>query len=163
MNEQPMATSHLQRPNSGGEKGRSLSNSDDGRPWAHSNEALLRQAYAAFAIGDIAALFALFADDFQWHMAGQFALAGDYKGVEEVKGLFGTIFELLGPDGILELEPEEILVSGEYAVSLVHYTGRRGDKALNMRNVHVWRVTAGKLAEYWFHPADLRAVERFWS
>lgn len=130
---------------------------------AHPNEDLLRKAYSAFATGDIAALFGLFAEDFQWHMAGQFPLAGDREGVDEIKGLFGKIFQLLGPEGIFELEPEEILANDKYAVSLVHYKGRRGDKVLDMRNVHVWRVNEGKLAEYWFHPSDLRAVERFWS
>lgn len=143
--------------------GQSRSNGDQAQPVPHRNEDLLRKVYAAFATGDLAALFALFAEDFEWHMAGQFPLAGDYKGAEEVKGLFGKIFQLLGPDGSLQLAPEEILANDDYAVALVHYIGRRGDKALDMRNIHVWRVAGGELAEYWFHPRDLRAVEIFWS
>lgn len=163
MNDRPVTTSPSQGAGAGGEHRPTSSNGDEGRPAAQVNEALLQKAYAAFAMGDVAALFALFADDFQWHMAGQFPLAGDYNGIEEVQGLFGTIFALLGPDGSLQLEPEVIVASGQYAMTLVHYNGRRGDKILDMRNVHVWRVAQGKLAEYWFHPADLHAVERFWS
>ncbi len=143
--------------------GRTFSNEDQGQPIPHRNEDLLRKVYVAFATGDLATLVGLFTDDFEWHMAGQFPLAGDYKGAEEVKGLFSKIFELLGPDGSLQLDPEEILANDDYAMALVHYIGRRGDKVLDMRNIHVWRVAGGELAEYWFHPRDLRAVETFWS
>lgn len=130
---------------------------------AHLNEDLLRKVYATFARGDLTALLGLFSEDFQWHMAGDFPLAGEYKGHDEVKGLFQKLFELLGADGFLQLEPEQICADDEYVMSLVRYNGRRGDKVLDMRNVHVWRVEQGKVSEYWFHPEDLHAVERFWS
>jgi uncharacterized protein len=129
-----------------------------------SNEDLIRQVYTTFGAGDIAGFFELLTDDFEWHMAGQFPLAGDYRGTDEMAGLFAKIFELLGPNGTLLLEPEHIFTNDEYAVGLIRYKARRGDdKAMDMRNVHVWRVRDGKVAEYWFHPSDLHVVESFWN
>lgn len=129
----------------------------------HRNEELLRAGYAAFARGDLDAVFELFSPDIEWHVPGEFPLAGDYKGTEEVRRFFGRLFELLGADGSLQLEPKDILANDEHAVSLMHYQGRRGERTLDTTIVHVWRVDDGQLAEYRAYPKDLHIVEDFWS
>jgi hypothetical protein len=78
--------------------------------------------------------------------------------------LLRAYYSAVDPNGTLLLEPEHIFTNDEYAVGLIRYKARRGDdKAMDMRNVHVWRVRDGKVAEYWFHPSDLHVVESFWN
>lgn len=129
----------------------------------HPNEELLRAGYAAFARGDVDAVLESFSPDIEWHVPGNYPLAGDYKGIDEVRGFFGALFELLGPDGSLQLEPKDILANDEHAVSLMYYQARRGNRTLDTIIVHVWRVDGGKLAEYRAYPQDLHVVEEFWS
>lgn len=55
-------------------------------PAMHPNEALLRQEYAARAAHDDRGLAALFGEEVVWHVPGRSAIAGDYRGIDEVMG-----------------------------------------------------------------------------
>lgn len=61
---------------------------------AHLNEDLAREAFAAFARGDMEAVGQFLAEDARWRFPGQNPLAGDYEGAAEVLGVFGQIFAL---------------------------------------------------------------------
>ena len=52
------------------------------------------------AIGDMAALNELFADDIVWHAAGRNQVAGTFRGKDEVFGTFQKVFELTGGEGL---------------------------------------------------------------
>ena len=56
----------------------------------HPNVARIRNIYAAFANGDLAAVNDVFAEDLVWHDAGRGQLSGDYRGREAVFGFFGN-------------------------------------------------------------------------
>ena len=49
---------------------------------AHPNEELLRNAYAAFARGDLEGYWAVCAQDFTFHVPGQNQVTGTYQGME---------------------------------------------------------------------------------
>jgi ketosteroid isomerase-like protein len=47
---------------------------------AHPIEAIIREAYAAFARGDLDAYFRACSEDWNFNIAGQGAIAGTYRG-----------------------------------------------------------------------------------
>ena len=57
----------------------------------HLHIALFHRAHEAFERGDTEAMRAWFADDFVWHEPGNNPLTGDYRGADEVFGLFSRI------------------------------------------------------------------------
>ena len=50
----------------------------------HPNERLLREEYRPRAHRDDRALADVFADDIVWHVPGKSAIAGDYRGRDQV-------------------------------------------------------------------------------
>ncbi|MEX5719146.1 nuclear transport factor 2 family protein [Geodermatophilus maliterrae] len=57
----------------------------------HRNETMLRDLYAASAGGDVQRIRQLMHPDIVWHVPGHNILAGEYKGIDEVLGLFGRL------------------------------------------------------------------------
>jgi ketosteroid isomerase-like protein len=58
-----------------------------------SNAELLRDGYEGFASGDVAAVFAIFAEDVAFHIPGHSPISGDYTGQEEVGGFLQSLGE----------------------------------------------------------------------
>jgi uncharacterized protein len=132
-----------------------------GEEMAHPNEDLLRRGYEAFTKGDIQTLGELFADDIVWHVGGRSQLAGDYRGKEEVFGLFGKLAELSG--GTLRIELHDVLANDEHAIALQTATGEREGRTLDDNGVGVYHARDGKVTESWLHPGDPYAVDEFWG
>ena len=59
------------------------------------NVQIVKDAYAAFGRGDMQGLLALFADDIEWIIPGEWPLAGRYRGRAGVAGLFQKVSEML--------------------------------------------------------------------
>ena len=127
----------------------------------HPNVIKMREAYEAFARGDLETVGANLADDIVWHIPGNSQLAGDYKGQDEIFTLFGRLFELSG--GTLTLEVEDILANDNHATAIVRMTAERDGKALSMNAVHVYRIEDGLTKEFWSFDEDQAADDAFWS
>lgn len=57
----------------------------------HPNADLLRKGYDAFSKGDLDTIKnEVFSPDVVFHVAGRNPLSGDYRGVDEVFGFFGS-------------------------------------------------------------------------
>ena len=128
---------------------------------ADTNIEVVRKAYDALAAGDFGALLALLSDDVKAHVPGKSPVAGDYDGKEAVGGYVAKLAELSG--GTLRFQPHDVTASEAHAVGLVKDLAERGDKVLDMNNVHVWHVAAGRLSEIWIYPGDVYAWDDFWS
>jgi ketosteroid isomerase-like protein len=73
-----------------------------------------REAYAAFARGDLDAIKADMDPDITWTVSGRSSLAGTYRGIDEVLGYFVKLFEISG--GTFRAD---LLECGEIAPDLV--------------------------------------------
>ena len=113
----------------------------------HPNAELLRKGYAAFSSGDLDTVRSIFAEDIAWHVGGKSQLAGDYKGIDDVFGFFGKLFELSG--GNFTMTVHDVIANDEHGVALVHSEATNGDKRLDQNTVHVWHISAGKATEFW--------------
>lgn len=127
----------------------------------HPNEELLREGFAAFSRGDMGAVRQYFAEDIRYHFPGRSPIAGDYEGVAEVLDFFRRDFE--GTGGTLRVEVHDVLANDEHGVALIAVRGEREGKQLHQNYVEVFHLRDGRATETWIHPADLYAVDEFWS
>jgi uncharacterized protein len=88
---------------------------------AQQNVQIVKDAYAAFGRGDIQGLLALFAEDIEWIIPGEWPLAGTYRGRAGVAGLFQKVSEMLE---ISFLETREFVAQGD-RVLVVCFSGGR--------------------------------------
>lgn len=61
-----------------------------------ANEKLVRDAYAAFAAGDVPAVLAALDPNISWHVPGANRASGVFKGHDQVVQHFTTLFEVTG-------------------------------------------------------------------
>ena len=128
----------------------------------HPNVEVARRGYEAFGRGDMDALNELLSDDIVWHVGGTNPLSGDYKGKEQVFGLFGRFAQETG--GTLSIEIHDILANDEHLVVLARVTARRNDKTLDQNASYVHHVNEQhQTTEFWALFEDSAAVDDFWS
>src|SRR4051794_18416616 len=100
---------------------------------AQSNAEAMRKGYAAFSRGDMDMLRnELFAPDIVWHQVGRNQTSGDYRGVDEVLGLFGKLFQLT--DGTFRVETHDVLASEDHVVVLARVEAQRAGRTLQNGN-----------------------------
>jgi ketosteroid isomerase-like protein len=129
---------------------------------AHPNEELVREGFAAFGRGDVDALqHKFFAEGVRYHVPGRSALGGDYEGVAQVLEWLGRQFELSA--GTIRAEVHDVVANDEHAVALFTVRGERAGKQVEDNSVQVFHFRDGKVSEVWSHPADLYAMDEFWS
>ena len=123
----------------------------------------LRQGYEAFDRGDLDALREFLAPDIVWHSGGDNALTGDYKGIDEVFGLFGKLFEVT--DGTFKQEVHELLAGDEHSVAITHSTAQRSDgRTLDIDQVAIFHSDdQNRISEAWLLPQDQKAADAFFA
>ncbi|WP_211589974.1 nuclear transport factor 2 family protein [Microbispora sp. H11081] len=121
---------------------------------------VVRETYDALAKGNLDDLRgSLLADDVVFHVPGRGALAGDYRGKDEVLNYLTRLGELSG--NTMGYEPESFLVDGDRVAAMVRVRGERGDRRLEDHGVHMFRVSDGKITERWSYPYDPYLFDEF--
>jgi ketosteroid isomerase-like protein len=130
---------------------------------AQSNAEVMRKGYEAFSRGDMDALRnELFTADIVWHQGGRNQTSGDYRGADQVIGLFGKLFQLT--DGTFKVEVHDTLASEEHVVVLARARGTRGGKTIQHGEYsHVCHFRDGKLAEAWIVDVDPYELDEFFA
>jgi|SRR5215469_384694 len=134
-----------------------------GNKMTHPNEDLLRESFAAFQQGDLAAIQSkYFATDIRYHVAGRSSISGDYEGIDEVFGFFGRLFELSG--GTLRLELHDVIANDQHGVALFAVYAEREGRQFVGNEVLIGHVGPdGKATEVWTQPVDQYASDEFWA
>lgn len=108
----------------------------------------VRDLYAAFARGDVAAVLGTLAPDVHWTEAEGGPLGGVYLGPEAVlEGVFMRVGSEW--DGYTAI-PRETVASGEVVVALGDYsaTCKATGKSFQAPFAHVWKLQHGKVAVF---------------
>jgi hypothetical protein len=135
---------------------------EDDMPTAKENETRAREAYAAFAAGDLDKVKSIFHPEIVWHMDGNSPIARDYEGVDAVLGFFATLFTETG--GTFTNTAEHIIASEDTVVVLGHMHAERNGKTLDEEQAAVYRSDAdGKITEATFYGKDTSKLDTFWS
>ena len=127
---------------------------------AHPNEAVMREAYAAFSAGDMDTLRSLFVEDAVWHVSGHNQLSGERRGVDAILGYFGELME--ATNGTFRVDQlVDVLANDERAVGVHVSAGEKDGQTHHFSEVLVINMRDGKFAEAWEHEGDERAYDEF--
>jgi ketosteroid isomerase-like protein len=116
-----------------------------------TNKEIVQGAYASFAQGDVPAALAAMDESIVWTEADGFPLAGTYVGPQAVlEGVFmrlGEIGDEFAP------VPDQYIAEGDTVVALGTYSWKHKTTGApaQVKMVHVWTVTDGKLATFQQH------------
>ena len=128
----------------------------------HPNVAVVRNAYDSFAKGDLEGAMADMTDDSVFHFGGDGPNSGDHKGREAIAAALIKNFELTA--GKWALDVTGIYADDDHAAVVLHETASRPDGAsIELDEVHVLRLRAGKVLDLWDLPEDIQAHDNFFD
>ncbi len=125
------------------------------------NEAVVRRIFDAFARRDGFALRGLFAEDAEWRVPGESAVAGTYRGREQIIRFLGRLPRETG--GTYRARLVDVLASDERAAALYRASGERGGRVLDIEQVLLFRLEEGAVREVLALPGDPVAFDAFWA
>ena len=125
----------------------------------HTNETLLRNAYAAFAKGDVPGFLALCTDHITFHVPGNGLLSGTHT-KDGFLGKLGPAMEAV--KGSFREEVVRVVAGDSQGAVVAAQGAERDGKAHQWNAVHWWRIENGKLAEFWEYTDDQTAFDAAW-
>ncbi len=123
---------------------------------AHPNAEVLRLADEAMTDGDIEKFFSYYTDDVIVHIAGRSRLAGDYKGLGELREGFARFIEALGD---YTFENHAYLADDEHGIILQRGKAARDGNTYEFDEVFVFHFRGGKISEMWYIPVDQAGLD----
>jgi uncharacterized protein len=125
------------------------------------NEALVRRIFEAFARKEGFALRGLFAEDAVWTVPGRGAMAGVFRGRDEIFRFLARLpKETEGTYGSVLVD---VLASDERAAALYRAFGSRRGRTLELDQVLLFRIEDGLVRDVLALPSDPEAFEAFWA
>jgi len=126
-----------------------------------ANVQILRDAYAAFAAGDVPSVLAVMSPDIVWNEAENFPYAdrNPYVGPDAVvQGVFARLGEEWD---FWSLEIEHLLDAGDNVVALGRYKARHSEtgKDLNAQFAHIWWLEGGKITRFQQYADTAQAID----
>lgn len=128
----------------------------------HPNVDFMRRYSAAMLSGQAATALPFYAEDLVVHIPGRSAHAGTFRGQDAVFDYYTRVYR--DTDGHLDvLGVDDILADDEYAVTLVRWRLTRGERAIDIDRVVVYRLANGRIAEIWVRDWDQYAYDEFFA
>lgn len=127
----------------------------------HPNATLVRDGFERFVRGDVAGLIGLFADDAVWRVPGANAMAGDYRGREEIVAFLRRTAELTGATYRVELL--WVVADEEHTVAVYRARGEREGRSLDIEQALLVGVRDGLWVDIRAQPLDQAAFDAFWA
>jgi uncharacterized protein len=129
---------------------------------ADDNEEIVRKGYAAFSAGDLDALAEVMSPDVVHLAPGSNLTSGEYRGRDEVFGLYGKLFEL--SDGTFHLELVSTEPKGDDQVVARHRGGgTRNGQTYEGDSTILFTIVDGKATLLDESHDDQAAVDEFWG
>jgi uncharacterized protein len=111
--------------------------------------------------GDQGPVSAMLSDDVIWHVPGHSAIAGDYRGRDEVLRYFARRRELA--NATFRIDVRGVLADDQRAVILAGGEVDHDGQTLAWGTVGIFRIADGAIAECWVVPYDQHAFDEIWS
>lgn len=117
---------------------------------------------AMYAGGEMGPVRALLTDDVEWHVPGENAIAGVYRGIDAVVGYFQRRRALA--HNSLRLHPGELLAGdGDHLASLTDGTAVIDGAEHRWSTLGLYRMQEGRISACWLLPLDPAAFDRVWA
>jgi ketosteroid isomerase-like protein len=126
-----------------------------------ANESVVRRIFDAFARKQGFALRDLFAADAVWTVPGDGAMAGVYRGREQIFRFLARLPKETG--GTYTSRLLDVLASDERAVAVYRASGERHGRRLDLDQVLLFRLEEGLVREVLALPSDPAAFDEFWA
>jgi ketosteroid isomerase-like protein len=126
-----------------------------------TNQAIIENAYEAFARGDIPTVLKVLDENILWHVPGRGPLSRDYRGHAEVLGFFQRFMEL--SQGTFRIAVNDVLAKGDRVIVMVTESAQRHGRAWSSPQVHAWTVKNGRATVFWQFQGDQQTEDEFWS
>ena len=114
-----------------------------------------------YAGGEQGPVAAMLTDDVTWHVPGGSAIAGDYRGRDEVLRYFARRREL--SDATFRIDVRGVLADDKRTVILAGGAVEHDDETSTWGTVSIFRLAEGRIAECWMVPHDQHAFDEIWS
>jgi len=116
----------------------------------------------ALSQGDFPTAFSHFSPDAKWHQPGNHQFSGTKTGLEAIGKMLGDMMSTT--QGSLVINPTGALMSNGNLISFpVRFTGKNGDKIIDMNGVDLFEVLDGKIVQVWLFSEDQTAEDAFWA
>lgn len=116
----------------------------------------------ALAKGDIPTAFSHFHPDAKWHQPGNHQFSGTKTGLEAIGKMLSDMMSTT--QGSLVIVATGALMSNGDLVSFpVRFTGKNGDKTIDMTGVDLFEVVDGKIVQVWLFSEDQTVEDTFWG
>jgi ketosteroid isomerase-like protein len=126
----------------------------------HPNATRAREAFERFGQGGIAV--DLFADDAVWHVPGSNAVAGDYRGLDEIIPFLRRTAELTG--GTYRVALLWVVADDDHTVAVYRAQGERdGGRTLDVEQALLIELRGELWWEIRAQPLDQDAFDAFWA
>jgi ketosteroid isomerase-like protein len=117
---------------------------------------------AMYAGGDLGAVRALLTSDILWHVPGNNAIAGVYRGIDETLEYFRWRREVT--DGTMQLHPGELLVGErDHVAVLTDGTAKIAGTEYRWSTIGLYRFKESLIAACWLLPLDQAVFDQVWS
>jgi ketosteroid isomerase-like protein len=126
----------------------------------HPNEQLLRDAYADFARGDLAAFLARCTDDMTFRVPGRTVVSGTFARDQVASPMISTVIAESG--GTFRETVLDVLANDARGVVFARHEFARGGRSVGYDTAHVYRIVDGKLASFAEYPEDQHAFDEAW-
>jgi ketosteroid isomerase-like protein len=129
-----------------------------------AKERAIRDLYDARARRDWGAVGSLLADEVGYHEPGEEDHSGDFRGRDEVVALLRRLVDVT--EDTFQLEPEGAFLNlDQHSAVVVRWWAEREGRRSEGRELAVYRVEDGRIAEVWFYnePADPEAFSRVFA
>jgi ketosteroid isomerase-like protein len=117
--------------------------------------------FDAFLGGDARVLFEVIAEDAVWRVAGSAPVSLEYRGREEIFGLFRETRRLT--DGTYRSELRWCVADDEHGVAVYRATGQRRGRSLDIDQALLITLRDGRWQEIVAVPTDPDAFAAFWA
>ncbi|MBI1238167.1 MAG: nuclear transport factor 2 family protein [Alphaproteobacteria bacterium] len=124
------------------------------------NRAALEAYAKAWQSGDIAGLFAAYADDIVLHYFGESDLAGLHTGKDAA---FTALAEIVRRTNRTLVEIVDVMAGPKRGAIIAREEMEKNGEAHEIERVLVYRLAGGKIAECWVYDRDQRLVDALLS
>jgi ketosteroid isomerase-like protein len=104
---------------------------------------------------------AMLTEDVVWHVPGRSAIAGDYRGRDEVLRYFSRRRKLA--DATFRIDVRGVLADDQRAVILAGGEVEQDGETFAWGTVAIFRFAEDRIAECWVVPYDQDAFDEIWS
>lgn len=121
------------------------------------------EAYSiALSQGDIPTAFSHFSPDAKWHQPGKHQYAGTKTGLEAIGKMLG---DMMGAtQGSLVIKPTGAMMENGNLISFpVHFSGKIGERTIDMNGVDLFEVVNGKIVQVWLFSENQDSEDAFWG